>query len=63
MPTYLGRYASHDLDQWDHWRIDTPHKPVYVDLSIKLRKGADESAYATVWPLSEHLRVDDESSL
>jgi hypothetical protein len=58
----LARFASHHLDQWDHWRIDTQYGSVYVDLSVKLREGYDESGYATIWPLPKHLLPDDESS-
>ena len=44
----LARYATHELDQFDHWRVETPHGPVFVDVSRYPRPGAPESAYQAV---------------
>jgi hypothetical protein len=48
----LVRFLSHDLDQWDHWRIETAYGPVYIDLSVRRPEGASDDAYATIWPRS-----------
>lgn len=48
----LARYATSELDQFDHWRIETPYGPVFVDISRKAPSGY-EDAYDVLWPLPE----------
>lgn len=55
----LARYAARDLDQWDNWRIESPHGPVYVQISRKAIPSAQDEAYTTIWPLPEHLESSD----
>lgn len=38
----LQRFAEHNLDQFDAWRLDTRHGPVFVHLTHRL--GPDEPA-------------------
>jgi hypothetical protein len=47
----LARYATHDLDQFDHWRIETPYASVFVDISLRPRADISEDLYRTIWPL------------
>ncbi|GAA4729505.1 hypothetical protein Prum_091130 [Phytohabitans rumicis] len=55
----LARYASHDLDQWDNWRIETSHHgPVYVTIANSLHPGWPEEAFTTIWPLPPRLTED-----
>ncbi|WP_169739459.1 hypothetical protein [Actinoplanes friuliensis] len=43
----LTRYAETDLDQFDHWEIESSYGPVYVDFS---RSVPDTSWYTKVVP-------------
>lgn len=54
----LARYASHDLDQWENWRIETSHGPVYMLLTRGLMPDWPEEAFTTVWPLPPRLAED-----
>ncbi|MFE6051137.1 hypothetical protein ACFQ6N_10300 [Kitasatospora sp. NPDC056446] len=36
----LKRYLSHELDQWETWKSETPYGPAYVVLSRALPDGA-----------------------
>lgn len=29
----MRRYISHELDQWEHWCVETPYGPAYVTLT------------------------------
>jgi hypothetical protein len=51
----LARYAAHDLDQWDLWRVATPNGWVFIELTNSLRADAGSDAYQTIWPLPERL--------
>ncbi|GAB1256682.1 hypothetical protein NBRC116494_11840 [Aurantivibrio plasticivorans] len=31
----LKRFVSTELDQWDHWSVDTPFGKVFIDISRK----------------------------
>ena len=55
LATLLTRYAFHDMDQWDLWRIRGEGIDVYVSLSYYPADGAEE-AYRTIWPLPSHLQ-------
>ncbi|MGK5676806.1 hypothetical protein ACSNOB_28700 [Micromonospora sp. URMC 106] len=54
----LARFASHDLDQWENWRIDTSYGPVFMSVSRKLLPGWPEDAFTTIWPMPGHLAED-----
>jgi hypothetical protein len=51
----LARFATHELDQFENWRIETSHGPVYVVMANALPPGSIEDAFKTVWPLPDHL--------
>jgi hypothetical protein len=52
----LARYTSHDLDQWENWRIETSYGPVYLLLTREVMPGwPEEEAFTTVWPLPPRL--------
>lgn len=51
----LARFVSHDLDQWENWRIETSYGPVYVAIGNQLWPGWPDEAFTTVWPLPPHL--------
>ncbi|MBG6139462.1 hypothetical protein [Longispora fulva] len=51
----LARFASHDLDQWENWRVHTPHGPVYVTMTNALMAGCSDEAFTTIWPLPPRL--------
>jgi hypothetical protein len=51
----LARYAAHDLDQWEHWRIQTAYGPVYVIVANRLPPDCAEETFTTIWPLPTHL--------
>lgn len=52
----LARYASHDLDQFEYWRLESPYGPVYLTMSRRPFPGTSDDAYAAVWPLPPHLQ-------
>jgi hypothetical protein len=55
----LARYATHDLDQWENWRIETGYGPVYVLLTREVMPGwPEEEVFTTVWPLPPRLAGD-----
>ncbi len=47
----LARFAEHDLDQWDNWRLNTSYGPVYVNVRRALGPGWQDDAFIPVWPL------------
>lgn len=47
----LARFAEHDLDQWDNWRLDTSYGTVYINVSRALGPGWQDDAFTPVWPL------------
>ncbi len=51
----LARYATHELDQFDHWRVDTPIGTAYVELSNEPRPDIAPELYTRIWPLPPHL--------
>jgi hypothetical protein len=54
----LARYAEHELDQWDSWKIHTSYGPVYMLMSRELLPGWKDQAFTTIWPLPAHLEED-----
>jgi hypothetical protein len=51
----LARFAEHELDQWENWRINTSYGPVYVTLTRGLMPDWSDEWFTTVWPLPPHL--------
>lgn len=52
----LARWATYELDQFDRWKVETPHGPVYVQIALEELSGMAEEAYTTIWPLPPRLR-------
>ncbi|MGY4989201.1 hypothetical protein [Streptomyces nigrescens] len=46
--SFLKRFCSHDLDQWEAWQTTTPSGPVYVNMTRSLPPGTDPSAFRSV---------------
>jgi hypothetical protein len=42
----LQRFAEHDLDQFDNWRLDTSYGPVFVVLTRELPQGWSADAFS-----------------
>ncbi len=51
----LARYATHDLDQFDHWQIETPGGPAYLEISTEPRPDISSEIYVRIWPLPPRL--------
>jgi len=51
----LARYATHELDQFDHWVVETPAGEVFVQISNELMPGVSREVYQTIWPLPPKL--------
>jgi hypothetical protein len=49
----LARFAAHDLDQFDHWQVDTRYGPVFIDIVRMLPAGTPDRAYMPIWPLPD----------
>lgn len=56
LATLLARFASHDLDQFEHWRVETPYGDVYVSVQRERPVSSPEEVFVTVWPLPQRLR-------
>lgn len=56
MFTMLARYAEHDLDQWELWRLETSHGSVFMHMTRKTPPAPYADAFHTVWPLPRSLR-------
>jgi hypothetical protein len=53
----LARYAEHDLDQFDHWKVQVPGwGTVFIAIQNQKPSDIDESVYTEIWPLPTHLR-------
>ena len=35
----LRRFASYDLDQWEEWKVATPHGPAYIVITREPEPG------------------------
>jgi hypothetical protein len=44
----LRRYAVHDLDQFQAWRLDTPHGEVFIHITRQPAPGAPVDAYTKI---------------
>jgi hypothetical protein len=55
MTRLLARFVSHDLDQWENWRLQTSYGPVYVLVTNELPPDWPDEAFTTIWPLPPHL--------
>lgn len=51
----LARYAAQELDQFEHWRIESPYGPVFIDISRRCPPGT-EDVYHVLWPLPDQPR-------
>ena len=52
----LAKYAAHELDQFDHWIVETSFGPVYVEIANELpRDGRSAASYHTIWPIPPRL--------
>lgn len=51
----LARFAEHELDQWENWRIDTSYGPVYALITRGRMRDWPDEAFTTIWPLPAHL--------
>ena len=51
----LARFVTHNLDQWENWRIETSYGPVYVLVTNELPADWPEDAFTTIWPVPAHL--------
>jgi hypothetical protein len=47
----LARFAAHELDQFENWRIETQYGPVFVAMTNRLPPDWPVEAFATIWPL------------
>jgi hypothetical protein len=45
MRALIKKYAETTLDQWDAWRTETKHGPIYISISMKPEPGASPDAY------------------
>ncbi len=52
----LARWATYELDQFDHWKVETPNGSVYVQIASELLSDVAEEVYTTIWPLPPRLR-------
>jgi hypothetical protein len=58
----LARFASYDLDQFEHWRFETPYGAAYLTLAMKPLPETSDEQYTTIWPLPAHLRGQPQSA-
>jgi hypothetical protein len=45
----LARYVNFELDQFEHWRVESRFGPVFIDVSRQTNYTAD-GIYTTIWP-------------
>jgi len=52
LATLRARHAAHDLDQFDHWSVETPdHGRVFIEIYRELPTDVrSEAAYTEIWP-------------
>ncbi|MER7417599.1 hypothetical protein ABT346_12590 [Micromonospora peucetia] len=48
----LAHYAAQELDQFEHWCVESPYGPVFIDISRRCAPGT-EDAYHVLWPLPD----------
>lgn len=48
LATLLHRYSSTELDQFDHWRVQTPFGSVFIALTRELPPDHPEGAYVDI---------------
>ena len=56
MAALLARFAAHELDQFENWRIETPQGPVFATLANELMPGLSSETFVTIWPLPHRLQ-------
>jgi hypothetical protein len=49
----LRRFADHDLDRFDAWRLETSGGPVFVQLRRELQTGEPAEAFRRVAPVDD----------
>jgi hypothetical protein len=52
----LARWATRELDQFDHGKVETPGGPAYVQVATEKAPGTAEEVHTTIWPLPVRLR-------
>lgn len=53
----LARYAEHEIDQFDHWKVRVPRwGTAYIEIALEKHPDIDESVYTEIWPLPRSLR-------
>ncbi|GAA2576648.1 hypothetical protein GCM10010435_60980 [Winogradskya consettensis] len=55
LASLLARYSAHELDQFEHWRVESPYGPVFIDISRRCVPGT-EDWYHILWPLPDQPR-------
>lgn len=48
MVRLLTLYFNTELDQWERWRIESAHGPVYVDIGREPDPSVDVNAYVPI---------------
>jgi hypothetical protein len=51
----LARYAAQELDQFDHWVVETPAGEVFVQVYNERPASVAREVYRTIWPLPARL--------
>ena len=51
----LARYATHELDQFDHWVVETAAGEVFVQVYNERPASVAREVYQTIWPLPARL--------
>ncbi|MEN3615967.1 hypothetical protein [Plantactinospora sp. ZYX-F-223] len=44
---FLARYVNTELDQFEHWRVESAYGPAFIDIS----RHASHDAHWAIWPL------------
>jgi hypothetical protein len=44
----LARYVNTELDQFEHWRVESAYGPAFIDIS----RHASQDAHGAIWPCS-----------
>ena len=52
----LARFVEHELDQFDHFRVEVPAWTGYIEIANRKAPDIDESLYTRIWPLPGHLQ-------
>jgi hypothetical protein len=55
LASLLARFAVHDLDQFEHWRLVMPYGAACVTMAVRPVDGVADELYTTIWPPPDHL--------